>query len=186
MVAHYHGQTWNASEIAASMGVSDATTRRYLDVLTGAFMIRQLPAWFESIKKRQVKAPKVYVRDSGLLHSLLGLVSKRALLGHPKCGASWEGFAMEQVLRSVPHREAYFWATHHEAELDLLVFVRGKRWGFEFKFKDAPVMTRSMQISLADLKLDRLWVIYPGRKAYQLAKKVHVLPLNRIAEEFHP
>ena len=182
MVAHYHGQTWNASEIAASLGVSDMTTRRYLDVLTGAYMVRQLPAWFESIKKRQVKAPKVYVRDTGLLHSLLGIDTRRALFSHPKYGASWEGFALEQVLRALPHREAYFWATHHEAELDLLVFTRGRRWGFEFKLKDAPVLTKSMRIALEDLELDRLIVIYPGDKEYRLARNVDVLPLAAVCE----
>jgi hypothetical protein len=182
MVAHYHGQTWNASEIAASLGVSDMTTRRYLDVLSGAYMVRQLPAWFESIKKRQVKAPKIYIRDTGLLHSLLGVDSRRALLSHPKYGASWEGFALEQVLRTVPHREAYFWATHHEAELDLLVFTRGKRWGFELKVKDAPVLTRSMRIALDDLKLDRLIVVYPGAREYRLAPNVTVLPLAAVGQ----
>ena len=182
MVAHYHGQTWNASEIAASLGVSDMTTRRYLDVLTGAYMVRQLPAWFESIKKRQVKAPKVYVRDTGLLHSLLGIDSRRFLLSHPKYGASWEGFALEQVLRALPHREAYFWATHNEAELDLLVFTRGRRWGFEFKLKDAPVLTKSMRIALEDLELDRLIVVYPGDKEYRLARNVNVLPLAAVCE----
>lgn len=183
MVAHYHGQAWNASAIGSSLGVSDVTTRRYLDILTAAYMIRQLPPWFENLGKRQVKAPKVYVRDSGLLHTLLGVHTYRELLRNPKCGASWEGFAMEQVLRLVPHREAYFWGTYHDAELDLLLLSRGKRLGFEFKFKDAPVLTRSMKIAMADLKLDRLWVIYPGARIYELANGVRVVPLAMLRGE---
>lgn len=178
MLAHYHGQTWNASEIGRSLGVSDTTTRRYLDVLTGAYMLRQLPPWHENLRKRQVKAPKVYVRDSGLLHTLLGIESQRQITSHPKCGASWEGFAMEELLRSIRPREAYFWGVHAQAELDLLLFHKGKRLGFEFKFGDAPTMTRSMRIALEDLKLDRLVVVYPGRRRYRLAENVEVSPLN--------
>jgi len=178
MVAHYHGQTWNASEIGRSLGVSDVTTRRYLDVLTGSYLLRQLSPWHENLKKRQVRAPKVYIRDSGLLHTLLGINSHREILSHPKCGASWEGFAVEEILRSARPREAHFWGVHAQAELDLLVMRRGKRLGFEFKYGDAPTLTRSMEIASADLKLDSLVVVYPGSRSYRLAKNVKVLPLN--------
>jgi uncharacterized protein len=180
MVAHYHGQTWNASEIGRSLGVSDVTTRRYLDVLTGAFMIRQLPPWFENVAKRQVRTPKVYVRDSGLLHALLGIDSYRSVLGHPKVGASWEGFAIEQLLRALQPREAYFWSIHGQAELDLFVLHRGRRLGFEFKFADAPKVTRSMEIALRDLRLDALTVVYPGEKEYVLGPKISVTPLASV------
>ena len=180
MVAHSHGQIWNSSDIGRSLGVSDVTARRYLDILAGAYMVRQLPPWFENLGKRQVKSPKVYVRDTGILHGLLRLWTFQDLLRHPKCGASWEGFATEEVLRLLPTRDVYFWATHGEAELDLLVFHRGKRWGFEFKFKDAPKPTRSMQIALQDLRLDRLWVVYPGTLRYALTDRITALPLREI------
>ena len=180
MVAHYHGQTWNASAIGRSLGVSDVTTRRYLDALTGSYMIRQLLPWYENTGKRQVKAPKVYIRDSGVLHALLGLGTLRDLLGHPKCGASWEGFALEQTLAALQVRDAYFWAVHAQAELDLLTFHRGKRWGFEFKFSDAPKLTRSLQTACDTLQLDRACVIHPGNRRYELAPGVEALPLAQI------
>ena len=180
MVAHYHGQTWNASEIGRSLGVSDVTTRRYLDVLTGAYMVRQLPPWYENLGKRQVKAPKVYVRDSGLLHTLLGLDTYRSVLGHPKCGASWEGFALEEVIRALRPREAYFWAVHAQAELDLLVFQRGRRLGVEFKFRDAPRLTRSMEAAIRDLRLDELTVVYPGERSYALGRNVSVVAVTEV------
>src|SRR5262249_53659265 len=138
MMAHFHGQIWNGSELARSFGVSDKTVRSYLDILTGAFMIRQLPPWFENVTKRQVKAPKIFLRDSGLLHTLLGIQDRHQLLGHPKSGASWEGFALEQVLRRTGAADSYFWATHGGAELDLLLFQGGRRVGIEFKLADAP------------------------------------------------
>lgn len=178
MLAHYHGQTWNASEIGRSLGVSDMTTRRYLDLLTGAFMIRQLAPWHENLRKRQVKAPKVYVRDSGVLHALLGLGGYRDVIGHPKCGASWEGFALEEVVHVLQPRQAYFWAVHGQAELDLLVMRKGKRIGFEFKFADAPRLTRSMRTAIQDLELDRLIVVYPGSRQYPLADGVDAVPLG--------
>jgi len=153
-----------------------------LDTLTSMFLVRQLPPWFENLGKRQVKAPKVYVRDSGLLHALLGLPSFAALEGHPKLGASWEGFALEQVLRITGDREAYFWATHAGAELDLLVNWRGKRWGFEFKYSDGPVMTKSMHIALEDLKPERIFTVYPGKEAYLMHERVEALPLARLHE----
>jgi len=180
MLAHYHGQIWNAAEPARSLGVSESTVRRYLDLLTGAFLVRQLPPWHENIGKRQVKAPKVYVRDSGLLHQLLGIQDFPALLSHPKCGASWEGFVLEEVLRRAQPDEAYFWATHGGAELDLLLFKRGRRYGMEIKRADAPRLTPSMRHALSDLRLDTLTVIYPGAKAYPLADGVRVLPLEQI------
>lgn len=178
MVAHYHGQIWNAAELARGMGVGEATVRRYLDLLAGVFMVRQLPPWFENLGKRQVKSPKIYVRDSGLLHLLLGVMTRRDLEMHPKIGASWEGYALEEVLKSQQPDEAYFWATHQGAELDLLMFKNGKRIGVECKRKDSPTLTPSMRIALADLALDRLHVVYPGDRRYALAKNVDVIPLG--------
>src|ERR1035437_696563 len=163
MLAHYHGQIWNGTEIGASLGVSYHAARRYLDALSGAYVVRQLQPWFENLGKRVVKSPKVYVRDSGLLHSLLGIPDFPALQGHPKLGASWEGFVIEQILSWAGERNAYFWATHSRAELDLLVMAKGKRWGFEVKYRDAPTITKSMRIAMQDLKLERLWVVYPGQ-----------------------
>jgi predicted AAA+ superfamily ATPase len=182
MVAHYHGQIWNAADPARSLGVGESTVRRYLDFMTGAFLIRQLQPWYENLGKRQVKAPKVYVRDSGLLHSLLNLPDRQAVLGHPKAGASWEGLLLEQVLHHAKPTEAYFWATHQGAEIDLLMFKHGRRIGVEFKLSDAPKLTPSMRIAMADLKLDHLLVIYPGRKPYALAERVDVVPAARVAE----
>jgi predicted AAA+ superfamily ATPase len=181
MVAHYHGQIWNSAEPARSLGISESTVRRYLDFLTGAYLLRQLQPWFENIGKRQVKSPKVYVRDSGLLHSLLGLRSASELLTHPKMGASWEGFLLEQVVQLTQPDEAYFWGTHQGAELDLLMFKHGRRVGVEFKRADAPRLTTSMRIALEDLQLDQLIVIYPGRKAYPLATNVDVVPDRLVA-----
>ncbi|HLB92907.1 MAG TPA: ATP-binding protein [Terriglobales bacterium] len=177
MVAHYHAQIWNAAELARALTVNEATVRRYLDLMADVFMLRQLPPWFENLGKRQVKAPKVYVRDSGLLHALLGIANHRDLELHPKVGASWEGYAVEEVLKSFRPDEAYYWATHNGAELDLLLFKDGRRIGIECKRADAPVLTSSMRIALADLKLDRLCVLYPGKKSYSLGKKVDVIPL---------
>ncbi|WP_419950645.1 ATP-binding protein [Candidatus Palauibacter sp.] len=180
MIAHYHGQTWNGAEFARALGTSEATARRYLDILTGAFMVRALPPWFENLKKRQVKAPKVYVRDTGLLHELLGLSGERELAGHHKVGASFEGFAVEQLLAGLDTRDAYFWATHGGAELDLLVFGGGKRYGFECKFADAPGTTRSMRVALEDLGLSHLWIVYPGEEAYPLDDRISVLPISQV------
>jgi len=181
MVAHYHGQVWNSAEPARSLGVSESTVRRYLDFLTDAYLVRQLQPWFENIGKRQVKSPKVYVRDSGLLHSLLGLRSQAEQLAHPKLGASCEGFLLEQLLQLAQPDEAYFWATHQGAELDLLMFKHGRRVGVEFKRADAPNLTPSMRIALDDLHLDQLIVIYPGNKSYSLAANVEVVPAATVA-----
>ncbi len=179
MVAHYHGQIWNSAEFARALAISEPTVRRYLDLMADVFMLRQLPPWFENVGKRQVKAPKIYVRDSGLLHSLLGITNQRDLEFHPKVGASWEGYAVEEVLKSFRPDEVYYWATHNGAELDLLLFKDGRRIGIECKRADAPVLTASMRVALADLKLDRLYVLYPGDTSYWLGKKVEVMPLAK-------
>ncbi|HEY2412128.1 MAG TPA: ATP-binding protein [Pirellulaceae bacterium] len=177
MVAHYHGQIWNAAELSRALAVSESTVRRYLDLMTGVFMVRQLPPWFENLSKRQVKAPKIYVRDTGLLHALLGIANQRDLEHHPKIGASWEGYAVEEILKALRPDDAYFWATHQGAELDLLLFKRGRRIGIECKRAGAPVLTPSMSIAMTDLNLDELRVVYPGKKRYMLAKKIEVVPL---------
>lgn len=182
MVAHYHGQVWNSAEPARSLGVSEPTVRRYLDFLTGADLVRQLQPWFENLGKRQVKAPKVYIRDSGLLHALFNLGALDAVLAHPKAGASWEGFLLEEVLKAARPDEAYFWATHQGAELDLLMLRGNRRVGVEFKRADAPTATPSMHIAIADLKLDALIVLYPGPKRYALTDRIEVLPAASITE----
>jgi predicted AAA+ superfamily ATPase len=180
MVAHYHGQIWNAAEFARSLGTSENTARQYLDILAGTYLARVLLPWFENIRKRQVKAPKIYIRDSGVLHTLLQLSNLADLQGHPKIGASWEGFAVEHVIGALETRDAYFWATHAGAELDLMVTIKGKRYGFEFKYADAPGRTRSMHIALQDLKLEHLWIVYPGNREYKLHEKITVAPLKTI------
>ena len=177
MLAHYHGQIWNAADPARSLGVNESTVRRYLDWLTQAFLVRQLQPWHANLGKRQVKAPKVYVRDSGLLHALLGIDSLAALARHPKSGASWEGFALDQVLRIARPDAAYFWATHAGAELDLMMLKDGRRVGVEFKRADAPSLTASMRVALTDLELDALYVVYPGARRYRLAERVEAVPL---------
>ena len=182
MLAHYHGQVWNGAELARSLGVSQPTVRRYLDILTGVFMIRQLQPWYANLKKRQIKSPKIYFRDSGLLHQLLGIRTERDLMTHPKAGASWEGYVIEEVLSAVVPDEAYFWGTHGGAELDLLLFKDGRRLGVECKRVDAPRLTRSMHIALDDLALDHLTVVYPGARAYPLAERVTVVPLTTLAQ----
>ncbi|HSB06224.1 MAG TPA: ATP-binding protein [Thermodesulfobacteriota bacterium] len=180
MIAHYHGQVWNAAHLARSLGASENTARRYLDILTGAYMIRILPPWFGNIRKRQVKAPKIYVRDSGILHALLQLRTLADLQSHPSLGASWEGFALEQVIGGLESRDTYFWATHAGAELDLLVRIAGKHYGFEFKYADAPRGTRSMYVAIQDLSLAHLWVIYPGDQEYLLDDKISVIPIGSV------
>jgi len=182
MVAHYHGQIWNSSELARALAVNESTVRRYLDLMTGVFMVRQLPPWFENLGKRQVKSPKVYVRDTGMLHALLGITNQRDLENHPKVGASWEGYAVEEVLKSFRPDEAYYWATYNGAELDLLLFKNGRRIGIECKRADAPTLTPSMRTALADLRLDDLYVLYPGEKTYSLGRKVEVMPLAKFVK----
>ena len=182
MVAHYHGQVWNTAEFARALGTAENTARRYLDILSGAYMVRVLPPWFENLKKRQVKAPKIYIRDSGLFHSLLQVSTRADLQGHPKIGASWEGFALEHVIHVFRARDAYFWATHSGAELDLMVTVAGKRYGFEFKYTDAPGRKRSMHIAIEDLGLQHLWVIYPGDQKYALDSKITAISLEEMMQ----
>lgn len=181
MLAHFHGGIWNAADAARSLGVSEPTARRYLDLLSGLYLARQLQPWHENLKKRQVKAPKVYLRDSGLLHALLGMPGERELLAHPKAGLSWEGFAIEEALRVARPDGAYFWATHTGAELDLLLIKRGRRYGVEVKFQDAPRLTPSMRIALEDLGLEHLVVLYPGDRRYVLDRRVTVVPLAELA-----
>lgn len=180
MLAHYHGQTWNASEFGRAMGLSDTTVRSYLDILTGTFMIRQLQPWHANVAKRQVKAPKVYLRDTGLLHSLLDLPDRHALLGHPRVGASWEGFALEQVLAVVQPASAYFWGTYAGAELDLLFFHRGRPLGVEVKFNEAPRVTRAMRTAQADLGLAHLWLIHPGPHTYPVDEGITAMAIQDV------
>lgn len=182
MLAHYHGQTWNASRIGAAMGLSDKTVRSYLDILTGTFMVRQVQPWHENIGKRQVKSFKVYICDSGILHSLLSISDQHSLFGHPQVGASWEGFALEQIFRVLNLKEAFFWATHNGAEIDLLFFHRGRRYGIEIKFNEAPRVTRSMRVIQEELDLDHLWIIYPGEHRFPVDKKISVWPLKDVGE----
>jgi predicted AAA+ superfamily ATPase len=188
MLAHYHGQIWNASELARSFGVGDTTVRRYLDLLESVFMVRQLQPFHANLAKRQVKAPKVYIADTGILHALLDLPDERALMGHPKLGASWEWFLMDAVIRQVGARpeQCHFWATHAGAELDLLI-VRGQhRWGFEFKHTSSPQLTRSMQVALADLHLARLDVIHAGESSFPLARNITAVSASRIGRDLLP
>ena len=186
MLAHYHGQTWNAADPARSLGVSEPTVPKYLDWLTGTLMVRQLPSWFENIGKRQVKAPKIYFRDSGLLHELLGIRDDAALATHPRSGASWEGFAIEQILRIAAPDEAYFWATYAGAELDLLMIKDGRKVGVEINRADAPRLQPSMQIAMRDLKLDALYVVYPGARRYAIADGIEAVPLAVMASRETP
>jgi hypothetical protein len=182
MVAHYHGQIWNSAEPARALGVSESTTRRYLDLLTDAFMINQLQPYHANLKKRQVKSPKIYVRDSGLLHQLLGIDSMKSLFSHPKVGASWEGFVIEQLLKTEPHDELFFWATHQGAEIDLILRRGDALYGVECKRTDAPRITPSIRIALDNLNLKHLFVIYPGIQQYSLASQVDVVPLQTISK----
>jgi hypothetical protein len=182
MVAHFHGQIWSSAEPARALGVDPSTTRRYLDLLTDALVIRQLQPWHANLGKRQVRSPKVYVRDSGLLHQLLGLGTEKALMSHPKLGASWEGFAIEQALSSEAHDDAWFWATHQGAEIDLLLRRGDRLLGVECKRADAPKLTPSIRIAIEDLGLDRVAVVYPGAKRYSLSERVEAVPLETLAE----
>ena len=182
MLAHYHGQTWNSSELARAFGVGDTTVRRYLDHMAAAFMVRVLQPWHENLSKRQVKAPKVYLVDSGLVHHLLDIRDMEQLEMHPKVGASWEGFALQETIRKLGAHadECYFWGTHSGAELDLLV-VRGKqRLGFEIKRTDAPRFTPSMKNALHDLKLDHLWVVHAGRDEFPLHERTTAIALDKL------
>lgn len=188
MLAHYHAQVWNASELARSFGVSDATVRRYLDLLSATFVVRVLPPWSENLGKRQVRSPKVYLADSGILHALLGIRERGDLERHPKLGASWEGFALEAVVRrlGVDRRECHFWGTHAGAELDLLVVRGRRRWGFEFKRTSAPAVTRSMHVALRDLRLERLDVVHGGPHTFPLAPRVRAVAFRRLLDDLDP
>lgn len=182
MAAHYHGQIWNNAQIAGSMNIGEKSVRRYLDVLTDLYMIRQLQPWHANLKKRQVKSPKVYFRDTGLLHYLLGVRTEKELWTHPKCGASWEGYVIEESLKAVAPEEAFFWATHQGAEIDLILIKDGHMLGVECKRVDAPRLTPSMRIALDDLKLERIAVVYPGAKRFPLAERVEAVPLDALVE----
>lgn len=181
MLAHYHGQTWNAAEPARALGVSEPTMRRHLDLLTDALMVRQLQPYHSNLAKRQVKSPKIYIRDTGLLHQLLGIESMKSLLTHPKLGASWEGFAVEQVLLTQEHDEAFFWATYQGAEIDLVLRRGGDLFGVECKRQDAPRMTRSMGRALEVLEVEKIAVVYPGSKRYPIAERIEAVPLAALA-----
>ena len=182
MLAHYHGQVFNASEIGKSLGVSDHTTQRYLDLLSGTFMVRQLKPWHYNTKKRVIKRPKIYFRDTGILHALLSLEEKRDVLLHPKLGASWEGFALEEVIRRarLKENEAFFWGVHTGAELDLVFERKGKRYGVEVKYAQAPSLTPSMRSATEELSLNHLWVVYPGKDIYPLSPSITVVPLESL------
>ncbi len=180
MLAYYHGQTWNAAEPARAMGVSESTARRHLDLLTDALVVRQLHPYHANISKRQVKAPKIYIRDSGLLHQLLGIGALKELLSHPKVGASWEGFVIEQVLTAEPHEEAFFWSTHQGAEIDLILRRGDKLLGLECKRSDSPRLTPSIRIALEDVGLARVAVLYPGTKRFPIADQVEAVPVQAL------
>ena len=181
MLAHYHGQLWNASELATSLGISQPTVKRYVDTFEGLLMLRQLRPWYENLGKRQVKTPKLYIRDTGLLHQLLGIRNQSDLLNHPKSGASWEGYAIEEIIGRFQTWQPYFWSTHNQAELDLFLTDGSKRIGVECKRVDAPRLTPSMKIAINDLKLDRLFVIYPGAIRYSVDEMIEAMPLNMLA-----
>lgn len=175
MLTHYHGNIFNASEIGRSMDLSYKTIRYYTDILTSTLMIRQLQPWFENISKRQVKSPKIFFRDSGIYHTLLGIEKASSLVTHPKLGSSWEGFALEELIghHQIDPSDCYFWATHAHAELDLLIFKKGRRLGFEFKYTDSPKITKSMKIAMDDLNLDELILIHPGKGKYSFNEKMN-------------
>ena len=184
MLAHLHGGSLNTAELGRAVSLDQKTTSRYVDILAGAFLVRRLPPWFENTGKRLVKAPKIYVRDSGVLHALLGLRTPSEVRSHPRFGISWEGFALEHAVeRLKAERDAYFWGTHGGAELDLLISRGGVKYGFEFKFTEAPATTKSMRVAMTDLKLKRLFVVYPGTRRFELDDAIIALPLTGLLEE---
>ena len=176
MLAHYHGRILNVAELSTALNVAQATVRRYLDLLEQLFLIRQLRPWHENLRKRQVKRPKLYVRDPGLYHHLIGVGTMDALQMHPRIGASWEGFVLEKLIAESSPDGAWFWATHNGAELDLLLLVGGRRVGVEIKRVDSPRRTRSMAIALNDLRLDALYVVYPGDVPYAIDDRIAAVP----------
>ena len=182
MLAHYHGQIWNASELGRALGLTDKTVRHYLDILTETYMVRQLQPWYVNIAKRQVRSPKIYIRDSGIFHSLLSITDKKTLWSHPKIGASWEGFMLEQILRRIGKFDVYFWATYSGAEVDLILIAKGKKYGVEFKWNEQPYLTKSMQSAKHDLVLEKLWVVYPGKRAYKIDNQVIAVPSVDLSE----
>jgi predicted AAA+ superfamily ATPase len=186
MLSHYHAQIINFSELGRSFGVSDMTIRKYIDILEGTFMIRLLHPWYPNIKKRLIKRPKLYIRDSGIFHTLMTIDTLDQLYAHPKLGASWEGFSLEYTCQAIgkDDQDFYFWKTHIGAEVDLFWQANGKNWAIEFKYMDAPRITKSMRSALADLELEHLWVVYPGNESYRLDANISVLPLSDIGEEW--
>ncbi len=180
MIAHYHGQVLNTAELARALGSAEGTARKYLDILSGAYMVRQLQPFFANVKKRQVKAPKIYVRDSGILHALLALECADHIFSHPKLGASFEGFVVEEICSLAGSRNIYFWATHGGAELDVLLFSQGKTIGFEIKYTETPKITKSMRIALEDLALHHLYVVYPGNDTFPLSKTITAIPVTKL------
>ena len=185
MLSHYHGQIWKASEFARSLGVSEPTVKSWLDILSGSYMVRQVQPWYENLQKRQVKAPKIFIRDSGLLHALLSLQGSE-IQTNPKLGASWEGFVIEQIINRLKTRDYYYWRTHAGLELDLLVMKNGKRLGFEIKYSETPKVTRSMHQIIEDLKLDMFFIVYQGKHQLSLEDKIQLLPVNNIiSHEFN-
>jgi hypothetical protein len=184
MLAHLHGGSLNAAELGRAVSLDQKTANRYVDILAGAFLVRRLPPWLENTGKRLVKAPKIYVPDSGVLHALLGWRTPTEVRSHPRLGASWEGFALEHAIGLLKaERDAYFWGTHGGAELDLLISRGGAKHGFEFKFTDAPATTKSMRVAMTDLKLKRLFVVYPGTRRFELDDDIIALPLTGLLEE---
>lgn len=183
MLAHYHGQVINYSQIARSIQTTDTTVRRYLDILEGTFMVRVLSPWHENIKKRQVKSPKIYIRDSGILHSLLAINNHFEILGNPKVGASWEGYCLEEIINKYDNEDCYFWATHGGAELDLLVVKGQKRIGFEIKYASSVKITKSLHIAMEELNLDQMTIVVPGKDSYYLSEEVRVVGLEKLIEE---
>ena len=183
VLAHFHGQVWNAAEAARTLNVSEGTARRYIDLLQDLFMVRQLQPWHINLSKRQVKSPKIYIRDTGLLHFFLGIRSEQELYLNPRSGASWEGYVIEETLKALAPDEAFFWATYTGADLDLLLIKKGHRIGIECKRMDAPRLTQSMKVAFQDLHLDRLVVLYPGQHPYLLAERIDVLPIAKIIED---
>ena len=185
MLVHYHGQVFNASELGTTLGVADTTISRYLDILTGTFMVRRLQPWFENLKKRQRRRPKIYFRDSGVLHTLLGITDDAQLQLHPKLGASWEGFALEEVIRlnQAAEEEVFYWGVHQQTELDLLICKGGRKIGFEFKYADAPRLDRSARRAFELLGLDQLQIVFPGQVRFPLAENIDAVGLARLVEE---
>ena len=181
MMAHYHGQIWKASEFSRSLGISEPTAKRYLDILSGTYMVRQLQPWYENLKKRQVKSPKVYIRDSGILHALLALPDNQ-IMTHVKLGASWEGFVIEQILQKMGSRDYFYWRTHTGVELDLLILKNSKRYGFEIKYSEKPQVTQSMRLAMEDLKLDKLFLVYQGKHQFEIENGIKLLPVQMLGD----